>query len=1324
MRIIKKLIVLIIILNILSIPLYGNFIEKFTVPKVEGEDIVENYLIHPSDIAGTDLYAESINAFVAGNKSLIKQSLFTNDTSILPHFDTRDPAFYKCNVLFSASNGITPEIFPRIFNEDSYSKQYGMTFNRFSGFLYYDEEMNVDDIQLRADRALEIIKIKFDLDLIMINESNPYFFPFVGYYPNWELFFHEITNNLPMDGYWKALNIERLISEEYIEKQHLSSTFLLVNSLDLLDLDITESIDQVNFNFDSLDLEFLESFEVDNIFEQFSNILVEIPSLFGDISNFTDSNQTTQGDFEEFGEVFTTLNLSNESHYVSLTVQYEGISAGIKKIGEDEFTFNLWNAIGYQGDSLQPSEKVFIALVGALMSEIDINIFCTDIVDVTPQYFTLYDFLLEQISLLLFYAGVDFDVQTLKEYSFELFWVDENGFKRSYIKPVNLNEPTNFMNFLHLLGFQGLPGIPTGLFNPIEDFEITYKVSNSEPNILIVKELIGNNASHGVYNDFSFNITAKNVGNETAWGVPTPIPIELDDVFTIIIGPLGVLLGLDEDLKEAIWEVVRVEYSGQYTSLDDFFNFDKNPRLFYFDTSGTGLVDSYYPNLNNLTNLLPYNENMNHVIDIISGPNGDPQLIAALSSIGLTINSLKDSFTNEDSIWNDDNWKLEPQEIISYTLNNFSVEEFDTFSSFYKYNFSIKETFPPLPSIISGVSIADTTPQMALNTDNESWIVESEEKFIDQHEIEIQFLFQNETEIDLVNNTLDRVSISANFSDPSNVLSFEVFNYTTEEFQDISQYLTSSINNTSTYTFVKNQRTFNWLFDPSARYNHTILLKIKGASGNLFNISINDLDIELYYRDINEYTVLGSRVIYTSSSGIVEYVRKSNTISLSTYEMSSLVAYAYLASYSSNVGDINNYSLIYRNIGSNFAKNINISIPIPGIIFNPINFTIEENYLKYTISELAPGVEERVAFSFYVPNSAILSNTIINYNNSKYIQNLNSTSLETFPNEVCFSAPVDYLSRVPYVKTIEIYYNTSNLAPAIGEELNLSIYIRNKSPEGMSIENLSISMNDQYGDLARIDNETLILANIGYNEIRSVNFTLIKRDWKGYYYPSVNYFENSDNSLIQIALSNPIILGIVNFSIIKSVDENQIEIGDVIDVSITVRNIGNICAKNITINDASSFTNINFELVGGSLINTISNLSPGEQITFSYKIQAITKAIVKLKPASIEHYYLRKSIDTSNWVDIKVIIPENIQMYFVLGPSIVAAIILIIFVYQTRRYKVKKHELQRNELMLFKISRSDAILKIENTLRDRFNLMSITQEDVTLEKENGGEVDS
>ncbi|GAI71938.1 unnamed protein product, partial [marine sediment metagenome] len=34
---------------------------------------------------------------------------------------------------------------------------------------------------------------------------------------------------------------------------------------------------------------------------------------------------------------------------------------------------------------------------------------------------------------------------------------------------------------------------------------------------------------------------------------------------------------------------------------------------------------------------------------------------------------------------------------------------------------------------------------MALTNDEEDWIIESEEKYVGQHEIEIQFLFQNMT---------------------------------------------------------------------------------------------------------------------------------------------------------------------------------------------------------------------------------------------------------------------------------------------------------------------------------------------------------------------------------------------------------------------------------------------------------------------------------------------------------------------------------------------------------------------------------------------------
>jgi len=1316
----KKIVICIFILNFLSIAFQNAFtIQEFS-RRVENTNNSKSSSIQNSDIAGSDLYAEQINAFVAGNKSVIKQSLFTNDTSILSRFDTRDPAFRRCNILFSASNGITPELFPRVLNEEGYSKQYEMTFNSFSGFLYYDEELDGLDVQMRADRALEIIKRKFEIDIIKVDSSNPYFFPFVGHYPDWEIYFREVTTNLPMDGYWKTLNVERLTSEEYLENHHLSSTFLLVNSLDFLDRDITKCIDQVNFNIESLDLGYLEDANINNIFEQFTNVLEDYSSLFGNASDIISSNETSaQEDFSEFGNIFSGLNLSNESHYTSFMIQYEGISHGIKEISENEYSFNLWDALGYKGSPLKPSEKIYISLLGAFMSEININIFCTDIIDQTPQYFTLYDFLIEQIGLLLYYAEIDFDVQILKDYSFELFWVDEDGFKRNSIKPVNLNDETDVINFLHLVGFQGLSGIPTGIFNPIGTFEVTYTISNSEPNLIIMKDLIGGNASNGIYNDFSFNITAKNVGNVTAYGVPTPIPIDLDDIFSVIVGPLGVVLGLDQDLKDAIWQVVRVEYAGQYSSIEDFFNFNEDPLIFYFDTTGAGIIDTYFPNLNNLTNFLPYHENMDHVIDLIES--GNPQLIASLLAIGISLNTLKDSFANENSIWNDENWFLEPGELLKYTYENFSIGDIDSFSSFYSYNFTIKEVFPSLPSIISGISIEDTTPQMALSTDNQAWMIESEQKYVDQHELEVQFLFQNSSNINLHNNSLDRVSFLINYTDPNNLLNFEVFNYSSEEFQELSPYISETTNNSATFTFVKNRGTLEWLFDPNTRSNHTILFKLKGISNNPFNVSINDLDVEFFSRDVNEYLVLGSRVIYTSSSGFVEYVRTSNSISLSTTNMASIVAYAYLESYNSYVGELNRYTIIVRNIGSSLAKNINISMVIPGIIHDPINFTIENEILKYNLAEL-PSLEEiQLELSFYVPNSAIISHTLVNYSNTEVIQNLNSTHLETHPNEVYFSAPIDYLDRLPLVKTIEICYNSSNLAPSIDEVLNLSIYVKNKGLEGFNVQNLTFSLNDNYGGLVPINNSLLMTPLIAYNAVEVLTLTLKKVEWRGYYYPSINYFSSAEQNTVQIAASNPIILGIINFSIIKSVDKKQIEIGDLIIVNITVINVGNICAKNISINDATSFTDIEFSLISGSLIQTILTILPGESITFSYKIKAMTQTVVNLKPAFIKYFYLKGLKDQSNVISVKVIIPKLIAISFVLIPALISLSGLVIFTWRTRKYKGKKYELQRNELMLFKVSRSEAVLKVENTLRDRFNLISKEIKDKSMENFNGGD---
>jgi len=1258
----------------------------------------ENEGLKISDIAGTDLYAEQINALVAGNKSIIKQSLFTNDTSILPHFDTRDPAFYKCNVLLSASNGIVPEIFPGIVSENEINNQFGLSFNGFSGFLYYDENLSVSEVQQRADRALEIIKRKFELDLILLNVSDSYFFPFVGYYPNWEIYLHELIDNVPLDGYWKAFDIQRLISDEYVQNFHLSSTFLLVSSLDLLEKDFLELIDQINFNLDSLDLSYLDTLEVENLFEQFINISVNLETIFGNFSQFFESNQTSsQEEFGNFSGVFDALALSNESHYTSLMIQYEGLGEGITKMGQSEYSFNLWEALGYKGGSLRPSEKIFIALIGAFMSEININILCTEIIDETPRYFELYDFLLEQVGLLLFYAGVDFDIQTLQDYSFELFWRDEGGIKQSWVNIINLNDDLDFINFLSLIGIEGLSGVPTGIFNPVDDFVITYRVSYSEPNIVITKELLGDNASFGVYNDFAFNITAENVGNETTWGVPTSIPLSLEDIFSIIPGNLGV------DLMNAIWEVARVEYPGQYVSLDDFFNFDKDPRIFYFDTTGIGLIDTYYPDLTNIANLLPYNEKMDNVID-----NLNPQLIEDLGSppFWITPDILKDLFTNNESIWNDENWYLEPGETFSYEYSNFSIENFDSFSPFYEFNFTIKETFPELPAVISGISVENTDPTMALENDTESWIIQSEEKYVDVEEIEVQFLFKNETYIDLVNNSLDSVSIIINISDPSNNIDFEIFNYSIGEFEDITPFLTSSENDTYTYSFIRNNGSLDWLFDPLSRDNHSIVFKIRGIDSDVFNISINDLDVQFSYRDINEYLVLGSRILYASSSGNVHYVKRSNTVSLSTLNMASIIAVAQITNYSSEAGEINTYTLMLKNIGSDDATNINITILIPGILSDRNNFTLENNYLSYYLSGLAPLEEKTINFSFYIPNSGMISSTKIKYNNINFIQNLNSTELTTFSNDVYFSAPIDYDLRFPFVKIVEFFYNSSNLTPTIGEIFNITLNAKNVGTSEFELTGVNISLSDQYGHLEKLGINKITFTNISYNEIKSVNITLKKLEWKGYYYPPINFIENDESRMIQVARSNSIVLGSINLSIIKTVDKNQLEIGDIIVVHISIENTGSICIKDISISDIVSFTQIEFTLIEGSLIQEIEPLTPGQIFNFSYKIQAMSQAIVNLNPASIDYYFLYKSKEYSNAVEVKIIIPKSTQILLVIVPSIISLIIISVFLRQVKKLKVKKYNLQRNELFLFRASARDMILKKDNLLREKLNILS------------------
>ncbi|MFW9900154.1 MAG: hypothetical protein ACFFDY_02560 [Candidatus Thorarchaeota archaeon] len=1240
----------------------------------------ENYL-KTSDIAGSDLYAEKIDAFVAGNKSIIKQSLFTNDTNILSQFDSNDPAFYKCNVIMSATNGINPDIFPAILTESQIPSQYVVGFNNFVGFLYYDKDLDNEDASLRAERALEIIRRKFMIDLIMVNVSEPNFFPFIGFCPNWNCFFNELTNNFPLDGYWKALDIDRLTSKEYLENYHISSTFLLLNSLDFFDGDFDISTDQVNFNIDSIDLSFLQTLEIENLIDQLNSTLEN----FGDLYNTTAS----EDGLEQFIDIFSAFTLNNNSHYTSISIQYEGLSNAIQKVGINEYKFNLWDAMGYEGPDLAPSEKIFIELTGALLSEININILCTDIIDVTPQYFDFYDYLLEQLALLFYYAGVEIDIKSLEDYSFELYWIDDGGIKQSFVKPINRQDPSDIINLLQQFGIQLFSYIPTGIINPIEDLIITYNISNSDYNLLLKKDLIGGNASYGAFRNFSYYISTENVGTKTVWGVPTPIDINLDYFFQII-SPFSW-----ESLKNEMWEVIKIEYPNQYESLEDFFNFDEDPRIFYFDSFGTGIYDYYYPELFNITNLWPYNEDVDDIIDIVYSE----------SPFYFTLppNTVKEFLMNENSIWNDNNWRLDPGGVISYQIDNYSISNLDSFSPFYRNNFSI-DTTPETPELISGTSLSGSIPEMALTDDNYSWIINSEEEFLDQ-KIEIDFIFRNETNIDLTNNTLESVSliIDFNVSDDIESINFEIFNFDDEEFQSLDPYLVSTINNTWTFSIVNMNKSIDWLFYPLDKEDYTSLFKIECLDSEAFNISINDLDIEFSTRDINFNQDPGSRIVYGSSTGNVQFERRSNSIPLSTYDAASIIAISNLANYTSKPGELNKYTLSFKNIGSTIAQNVSISILIPGIIEDLSNFTLQNSNLTYYLSMLAPFEEKTINFTFFVPNSISISKISISYNNPKNIEGGNSSKIVSYTNEVYCSAPVDYDYLFPFVRIIKINLSSNEITPIIGEIFNLTVNIKNIGPKGFNIPDLNISMNDQFGDLKRVENNTIQLENITYNGFKSITLSLKKYGWKGYYYPPINNFESSESRTLQICSSSSIILGVVNFSIVKNVNREQIEVGETIVVYIEVENTGTISTGNVVINDMISYSQSDFSLIDGKLIHFINSLDPGEIIILNYTLRAERQSLVTLKPAVIKYYYFHEIEFISNNVLIKIITPKLRQFSYVALPMLIVFGITIIYMWQIRKYKKRKIEFQRSEMVIFKLSSRDTVLKIEHTLRERLH---------------------
>ena len=303
---------------------------------------------------------------------------------------------------------------------------------------------------------------------------------------------------------------------------------------------------------------------------------------------------------------------------------------------------------------------------------------------------------------------------------------------------------------------------------------------------------------------------------------------------------------------------------------------------------------------------------------------------------------------------------------------------------------------------------------------------------------------------------------------------------------------------------------------------------------------------------------------------------------------------------------------------------------------------------------------------------------------------------------------------MPFIRTIEIYYNTSNLNPAIGDSFNLTVNIKNTSPIGVPIPDLNLTMNDHHDSLIRVDTNPLSFNNILPNEIVSINITLNKTSWKSYYYPAINFIQSSESFTVKIVSSSHIVFGNISFSLTKSIDKNQVEIGETIVVTLNVTNTGTITAKDITINDMLSYPRKTFSLISGSLVNDIFSIEPGETLTFTYTVIAQVQIFLILNEAVIEYYFLVATTVQSNSIEIKINSPVISQLLYFLIPIILAIGIISIFMWQSHRYNASLQERKRKERLLFKSGSRDSILKIEHTLRQR--LTELSKENVVVKR--------
>nr|WP_162306643.1 hypothetical protein [Candidatus Prometheoarchaeum syntrophicum] len=1252
-----------------------------------------NPLPKSSDISGNELYGEQILVQVAGNHSLIQQSYITNDTNIFEELDLSDPAFFGSSFMIQVSNGIKAEMDPSIYTSNNLTI-INTTYQAMTGFLFYNNISNYNQIQMRKERAINIFKNIFEMDFILSNEREDpnlgYFYPFFGFTPKWEAYFDTTISNLPLDGYWGAFNPDMLSSDYYSTNHHLSSSLIFMKNFNYLNTYLDKYNDiKIPLDFDLSSLGGLNLLNPESMSGTESNFL-------NDFLGTDNSNQS-----ENSNEELTYLeDLENVLIY---SVHYEGNEEGITEIGDQKYNFDLFKALNYSKPELHVSEKIYNSFDGISLSTINLGFFSAEVLECTPNHFEIDENYTNRIESMLFLVDQSFDLSSIKDYSFKIAWESNEALSTLVTIPQNLRNESDFINLLAILGPSEIGmNIPSAYIKPLKNLACEYQLIEDEPSLFITKKINNGNASRILEdnNNPDVEIIVENRGEQTIWGQEinlTALGISNDPTQEITLLDLNMdifeIMGYDSE------RIVEITTTLGY-DIDEIFH-DDNPRFFNIDSNDTGTIDFFYPQFDltveSLEFLIPYS------------PDFTQLLINNAEAYG-TIADNPQIFNSSQSIYNPNNWKIDPGKNFSIQLNNdYNVTE--RYNKFYNLTVADLGNFSPVVSIGNVLSNSDISGTYFIN-DSKTWNIESEDMG-NSHQIQQYLTFQNSSHIDLENNTLDSFNLQMNFTKWDNDTSYniEIFDYTIDTSGEDDDGFITILGNSIPQTPDSLNLTISSIDYNLSHYydftnNFSIIFRITSENENNFEI---DFDfIQLNFQDImNDRIIMApARVTYSTEIGNNQYSSSSNSISIGIDDGAHLSGIAVIDHSQSYCGEILHYNLSVTNLGNQKANNITIEMEQPGILYNLLNvssyqdyenktrftakggnFTLKNGILFYEIYEILPGeVVKNISFQFYAPNSRLLPMATIEWKDNSH-SNYSQKYYIAESNQIYLSAPIYYQTEkdTPYKHNvlIEFISDFAIAAPKVGEDFSVNAKITNLGKN--SIFDISIPIHQSSEGISPHNNSEFIwideLQPLSSN-IFEINFT--KTNFMGYMIPQLTIKSTLDNcSLIFQTCKEPLVLGYFNLTITKIFETIDTNTRTEFNVNIIIENNGNIELGNFTIFDIS-YDASGFILANGTLIKDVNFLAPGDQFSFNYTLKTLnTKGIYKMAPAEIDYFFKYKYTIRNDPIDFKIR-----EKYLVLTSRIyiplIAGIALIIV---TKKYKTKYSredaEFDRRDALMF-----------------------------------------